>query len=230
MYRSSGFVAECTMQVVKLFNELFGRSSLPDSAEFLAFSKKFGEDDNTLGMHVANFDKTNAVFFNSDCKCFKTKNKLKFGEMSQKLIWWHPTGHYLQTFVHEFAHSAHYKNLCENLNSQDMYVGNKKNIDYAKIFSNKWQYRYSSPQSYLDYYTQQVWNGDIEEAKNIAGEIEIYLKEIEAKEVLPVVQTVKEKVPKKSFWAQLADGLYNLNKSFTNSLDERNRLHMKELE
>ena len=279
-FRSSGFVAECTMQVVKLFNELFGRSSLPDSAEFLAFSKKFGEDDNTLGMHVANFDKTNAVFFNSDCKCFKTKNKLKFGEMSQKLIWWHPTGHYLQTFVHEFAHSAHYKNLCENscpdvmsllrttriptavgrlitkfklgrysatnmnefmaeritkdlcknLNSQDMYVGNKKNIDYAKIFSNKWQYRYSSPQSYLDYYTQQVWNGDIEEAKNIAGEIEIYLKEIEAKEVLPVVQTVKEKVPKKSFWALLADGLYNLNKSFTNNLDARNRLHMKDIE
>ncbi len=165
-FRSSGFVAECTMQVVKLFNELFGRNSLPESAEFLAFSKKFGKDNNT----------------------------------------------------------------CKNLNSQDMYIGNRKNLDYAKIFSNKWQYRYSSPQSYLDYYTQQVWNGDIEEAKNIAGEIEIYLKEIEAKEVLPVVQTVKEKVPKKSFWAQLADGLYNLNKSFTNNLDARNRLHMKDIE
>ena len=273
----NSFVAECTLQVVKLFDTLFGHHSLPGTVGFLSLGKKYGENNTVLGMHVVSRNDENSVYFNSDCKCFKTKNKLKFNEMTEKLLWWHPTGHYLQTFVHEFGHSAHYENLrgksnsdvmialkdtkiptavgrliakfklgrysatnmnefmaeritkdlCKNLNSQDMFIGNRMDIDYANIFSNKWKYRYSSPQAYLDYYTQQVWNGDIEEAENAAGQIEMFLKEIDAKEVISAEQPVKENVPKKSFWAQLAEGFYNLNKNITNELDEQNRLRVR---
>ena len=61
---------------------------------------------------------------------------------------------------------------------------------YSDIFSRKWDYRYSSPQSYIDYFTQQVWNGDIEGAKRVGQQAEEYLKSIEAAKTSPVVDKI----------------------------------------
>ena len=276
-FGTSGFVAECVETTTKLFDDLFGRRSLPDEAKFLSFRKFFNEDDSVLGMHYSGYGSENGVFFNSDVKCFKTHNKLKFNEITEKILWWHPTGHYLQTFVHEYAHSAHFKHLyekgneyimndlrntriptavgrfitkfklgrysatnmnefmaeritkdvCKNLGSSDIYTGSKKDLDYESIFSRKWSYRYSTPQSYLDYFTQQVWNGEKEKANDVAEEMGIYLKKIESKEVSPVLEAVREKVPKPSLWSKLADSLAEINANITKNLDKRNNLILR---
>ena len=273
------FVAECIKTTTTLFDDLFGRSSLPKTAEFKSFRKAFKEDDSTLGMHIHYLGGINGVYFNSDSNCFKTKNKLKFNEMTNKLLWWHPTGNYLQTFVHEYAHSAHYKHLCsrgneyimyelqdtriptvigrlitkfklgrysatnmnefmaeritkdvcKNLSGSDKFLGHKRDLDYENIFSNKWSYRYTSPQSYLDYFTQQVWNGDTEKAEEVAADIEHYLKRIEAARVHPVLETVTEKagVEKESWLSKIAKKLYETNLSYTKELDKKNELRLR---
>lgn len=276
-FQNNSFVAECVQKTAALFNNLFGRDSLPKEAFFTSFLKKFDENENTLGMHIHyKYSPNDEVYFNSDNNCYKTKNKLKFNEMTEKFLWWHPTGHYLQTFVHEFGHSAHFhhlcnknnqevmselhytkiptalgrfiskfklgrysatnmnefmaeritKDICTHLDKNDHYTGFYSDLDYANIFSNKWKYRYSSPQSYLDYYTQQVWNGDKEGANETLDDMGRYLKKIEAEEALPVLQKVEEEVEEESLLGCLAHGLLNLNKKITQILDRRNDLDL----
>ena len=198
--------------------------------------------------------------------------------MAQKIAWFHPTGHYLQTFVHEFGHSAHFKNLysrgnaysmvelrnaqiptsfgrflakfnlgrysatnmnefmaeritkdvCKNLDRNDGFVGNVRDLDYSDIFSRKWSYRYSSPQAYLDYYTQQVWNGDVTEAKNALNQMERYLKEIELAE-RPVITTVYAEPKDERCLVEKVFDLFSGGRKdeVTKFLDRRNRIHMK---
>lgn len=277
----NSFVAESVWKTAKIFEQLFGQKSLPNSVDFTSFLKKFSYGKSTLGLHINHsIYPEDEVYFNSDCKHFKNKNRLKFNELTEKMLWWQPTGHYLQAFVHEFAHSAHFKHLCsgnngsvmsklndtiiptvwgrfiakfnlgrysatnmnefmaeritkdicKNLNNECKYIGYRSDVDYENIFQKRWKYRYTSPQSYLDYYTQQVWNGDIDGADKVTNDMIEYLKKIETPlEVHPTVEAIAEKT-KESFLEKLARGLKILNKSFTFELDRRNDLRIGEPE
>ena len=66
-------------------------------------------------------------------------------------------------------------------------------VNYSDIFQRKWNCRYTSPQSYLDYYTQQIWNGDIKMSVEAADRIRIYLEEIDR-------QAEANRLKQKSFW------------------------------
>ena len=278
-FKTNGFVAECVKKTADIFDDIFGRDSLPQTVDFLSFRKHFDEGEGVLGMHChSNYTPDNNIYYNSDADCYKTKNKLKFHELTNKLVWWAPTASYLHTFVHEFGHSAHFKHLlargngpvmsdlsdtriptvigrfitkfklgryaatnmnefmaeritkdiCDNLSSTtEMYDGLYMDMDYAHIFERRWKYRYSSPQAYLDYYTQQVWNGDIEKASEVSEEMGIYLKKIESMEAIPALQTVKvPEVHPVSFLKRVAQKLFKINASLTNTLDNRNNLQL----
>lgn len=100
-------------------------------------------------------------------------------------------------------------------------------VDYTNIFDRKWNYRYSSPQSYLDYFTQQVWNGDIEEAKKAGNKIEEYLRDLDAARVPVSVQTVTVKA-RGSIFEGLMEGISGVFETITDKLDNRNRLMIRE--
>ncbi len=76
------------------------------------------------------------------------------------------------------------KDICKHLNSEDLFIGDKKSLDYSHIFDNKWNCRYSTPQAYLDYYVQQIWNGDRDGANNAAKQAQTYLAELEQAETI----------------------------------------------
>ena len=67
------------------------------------------------------------------------------------------------------------KNFDHDAMYDEKFIGDKNNLKYDDIFQRKWNCRYISPQSYIDYYTQQVWNGNIEGAKDVVKDIESLL-------------------------------------------------------
>lgn len=137
----------------------------------------------------------------------------------------------------EFLAERMTKDICGGL-TDNMWLQYKDiDVDYSNIFSKKWNYRYSSPQSYIDYFTQQVWNGDIEEANRTGEMIESYLAELDADKVSPVVQKIANKLgnthtttESKSILAKiglwLSQAIVNLNENMTSNLDDRNRLRL----
>lgn len=212
-FAGSNLVAECVNKTVNLFKSLFGRSYLPNNVGFAPLREIFPPNQSTegiLGIHFSDKKTGNDyIVYNSDESCFNSKLQLKICELESKIHSFHPTGHYLQTFVHEFGHSAHYKNLCHlkreslmddfskmkfdnilerfitifklgeysatnmnefmaeritkdicsNLDGDDKFVGNKDDLDYSFIFTARWGNVLSTPQSFLDLMTQQIWNG-----------------------------------------------------------------------
>ena len=79
----------------------------------------------------------------------------------------------------EFMAERMTQDICKGMSESSWSKTSSIDVKYSDIFSRKWHRRYSSPQAYVDYFTQQVWNGDIDEAKRagrLAGE---YLSEIE---------------------------------------------------
>ena len=79
----------------------------------------------------------------------------------------------------EFMAERISKDICTRLDAGDNFIGNVRDLDYSNIFTNKWNCRYITPQSYLDYYTQQVWNGDIEGAGKTLKKMEEYMAAID---------------------------------------------------
>lgn len=137
----------------------------------------------------------------------------------------------------EFMAERIAKDVCESLTDNSWETYKSVDVNYSNIFSRKWDYRYSSPQSYVDYFTQQVWNGDIEGAKRAGQLAEEYLKEIESVKVAPVVQKVATKIdytPKGTtqktkpliykMGSFLSKKIVQLNKTITENLDEKNKL------
>ena len=118
------------------------------------------------------------------------------------------------------------KDVINNLTSQGRYIGNAKDLNYSKIFENKWNYRYSSPQAYIDYYTQQVWNGDLEEARKTGEKIEVYLKKIDSQNVPEIVRQLQVKTKEKPLLGSLAKGLSSVFENVTSILDKKNNLRL----
>ena len=121
----------------------------------------------------------------------------------------------------EFMAERISKDICTKLNYNDKYTGYQKDVDYSHIFSNKWNCRYSTPQAYLDYYTQQIWNGDMDEAENAAGRIDVFLKEIER-------ESYKSTRKQSNFWG-IIDEVAGMITGQAKWLDKINRANKNKL-
>lgn len=126
----------------------------------------------------------------------------------------------------EFMAERMSKDICDGL-TDVMWVPYKDiDVDYSSIFSRKWNYRYSSPQSYIDYFTQQVWNGDLDEAKRVGDKVEQYLAELDAEPVPDAIANAvgvahSLGVP---LFNDIADGVSNFFEKLTDKLDRRNKI------
>ncbi len=278
-FAGNPFLAECVQKISNVFDNLFGRSSLPRSVTC---------EPLFYGILGTFYHQNKSISFNSNSSCFDNMEKLK--EESESAYHFllpneFSSLHPACTFVHEFSHSAHYDNLakhwgdacsimeelrhtqvptvigrlitrfklgnyaldqdggmnefmaermtqdiCKGLTYNSwLYVNNRDNVKYSDIFERKWDCRYSSPQSYLDYYTQQVWNGDIREAENAAGKIERYLAELDAERVPKAVSTPVSQIHAAGIpiLDKIANGVSSFFENLTEKLDNRNRLTMK---
>lgn len=106
----------------------------------------------------------------------------------------------------EFLAERMTKDICAGI-TDNMWVPYKDiDVDYSHIFSKKWNYRYSSPQSYIDYFTQQVWDGDIDEAKRTGDMAEAYLAELEvATKTAPLINKIAKALDYTPSWATPED-------------------------
>jgi len=101
------------------------------------------------------------------------------------------------------------------------------NVDYSNIFYDNWKYRYSSPQSYIDYFTQQVWNGNIEGAKQVGKDAYEYLHRLDA-EVVPVtIKKLEKETVKIPILKEIVSGVSKLASWLTSKLDNKNDLLIK---
>lgn len=125
------------------------------------------------------------------------------------------------------------KDICKHLNSEDVFKGNKKNMDYSHVFDNQWNCRYSTPQAYLDYYVQQIWNGDRDGANNAAKQAQTYLAELEQTET--IAQTHLSEIERQDYNAEIKQhslvGIFDAFMGFITpqmtTLDERNQIKPK---
>lgn len=111
-------------------------------------------------------------------------NNTKIPNAIGRLITKFKLGKYSATNMNEFMAERITKDIAKNLNDNDEYIGSSFDTHYEDIFESSWNCRYITPQSYIDYFTQQVWNGDIEKAHDIAKQIENYLEALQKLEVL----------------------------------------------
>ena len=119
--------------------------------------------------------------------------------------------------LNEFMAERATHDICDALTPDRwLYWRPVETVNYSNIFQRKWNCRYTSPQSYLDYYTQQIWNGDIKMSMEAADRIRIYLEEIDR-------QTEAARLKQKSFWGVV--DLVNAKIGYQAKwLDERNWL------
>lgn len=132
--------------------------------------------------------------------------------------------------MREFLAERMTKDICGGI-TDNMWVPYKDiDVDYSNIFSKKWNYRYSSPQSYIDYFTQQVWDGDIDEANRAGDMAEAYLAELEGAQRVPsavevtgaAIETV---LP---LGGSIVRGLGKLFGKLTDNMDSKNKIKLNE--
>lgn len=100
-------VAMCCKKVVEIM-EHYG-FELPSKFSFEPLEYK------TLGTYSSYQDK---VCINSNMKEFQ--DVVKQNRLEERQGSYHPrTGHFLQTYLHEFSHAAHYKNLCNRFGDSE---------------------------------------------------------------------------------------------------------------
>lgn len=87
------------------------------------------------------------------------------------------TGLYSLNNMSEYMAERITKDVCDNLNENNEYTSNSLKVKYDDMYSRNWRYRYTCPQSYLDYFAQQVWNGDMSDRLDSDTIIEYYLNE-----------------------------------------------------
>ncbi len=83
----------------------------------------------------------------------------------------------------EFLAERMTQDICDNMDRNFWTNIKSTDVGYTDIYNRKWNYRYSSPQSYIDYFTQQVWNGDLEGAKQVGCDAETYLDSLDTNKV-----------------------------------------------
>ena len=106
-FNGESVAAACCKKVVEIMED-YG-FELPQNFSFEKLSR------GTLGAYSPSLD---TVYINSGYKEFQNLKQMNKLEESQ--IGYHPkNGHFLQTYLHEFSHAAHYKNLCNELGDSD---------------------------------------------------------------------------------------------------------------
>ncbi|MCQ2738767.1 MAG: hypothetical protein MJ237_00910 [bacterium] len=118
------------------------------------------------------------------------------------------------------------QDICKNLKGKNWEISDKIDVGYSDIFSRKWKYRYTSPQSYIDYLTQQIWNGyttTIQKGNNIT---ETILSRIPSEEVNPKISKFRDNTLNTPF-EKLGQFLFNINKKHTNKRDCKNDIYVK---
>lgn len=281
-FKNNEFVGECVQKVVKVFEDLFGRSWLPEKVSMETINER---DSLAYFVPVCNEVALNYKLNNGCYKDMKNlKKSVREGFGYYILPNYSSSLHPAHTFVHEFSHCAHWHHLedkngfskaldvwkglkdvlvptaigrlitryklsdyaidgkcmkefmaermsqdiCNSL-TDNLWVKCKHvDVDYHNIFSRKWNYRYSSPQSYIDYFTQQVWNGDIDGANDVGDDAARYLAEIEAERVAPTAQAIEditENIPVLSSFGRFISGL---SRNITDSLNDKNRIKLRE--
>lgn len=124
----------------------------------------------------------------------------------------------------EFLAERMTKDICDGLTDEYWVTYKNIDVDYSNIFSKKWNYRYSSPQSYIDYFTQQVWDGDIDGAKRVGEDATQYLKKLEATNA-PIAVIITEKATEGvPLLGKITRAIGGAFERFTERADKRNKL------
>lgn len=106
-FKGESVVAACCQKVVEIM-ENYG-FELPKHFSFEPLKR------GTLGTYSTALDK---VSINSAYDQFR--NVTQQNKLEESQIGYHPiTGHFLQTYLHEFSHAAHYHNLCNELGDSE---------------------------------------------------------------------------------------------------------------
>lgn len=82
----------------------------------------------------------------------------------------------------EFVAEKLSKDVCDALTYYKWKLKRIPDVKYENIFDRKWSSKYSCPESYIDYYMQKVWNGDIEGSKKVSNDIKKFLAKAEEEE------------------------------------------------
>lgn len=128
----------------------------------------------------------------------------------------------------EFLAERMAKDICGGL-TDNMWVPYKDiDVNYSDIFSRKWGYRYSKPQAYIDYFTQQVWEGDIDEAKRVGDRVEQYLAELEAERVPQTIQVAERETAGVPLLGKITGFLSDISERITDVLDSKNKLRLNQ--
>ncbi len=106
-FAGNNFIAECVSKTINIFEDLFGRSSLPHEINF----KHIGPSEREgLARYCATY---HSVDINATSDCFRNKYSLQNAMSKHKKVLgmpaWLSTSHYLHPIVHEFGHGAHFK-------------------------------------------------------------------------------------------------------------------------
>ena len=126
----------------------------------------------------------------------------------------------------EFIAERVAKDICKNITDDSWILCNNVDVKYSDIFNRNWSYRYSSPQSYIDYFTQQVWNGDIDGAKKVANDAEEYLARLDTSPVPRIITEIEQKVEPDTITANLVRGTRRIFTNITNFFDNLNDIRI----
>lgn len=114
-FNGNQLVADCINEAVEIYHGVLGNSFLPKKIKFLSFSNLYkGSNLETADGFFSPSDY--AVNINSD-KSYFSKNNFELLKANELMGYgWvfnddFSTLHPLHTFIHEFAHCAHYRNL-----------------------------------------------------------------------------------------------------------------------
>lgn len=97
-------------------------------------------------------------------------------------------------------------------------IKDKVDVDYDTIFDRRHNYRYSSPQSYFDYFMQQTWRGDIDSINDTLSDIEGYLAGTDSSQVPDIVTDLNGMLRKGS--ENVSDVIISAGNSITSKIDE----------
>ncbi|MBR1976750.1 hypothetical protein IKA15_00550 [bacterium] len=152
-FKNNQLVADAVNTTVNIFKKILGGNYLPSEVHFTSFKDTHPKHTNALGIFCP--DKK-SIGINADFKCFdnfKNLKRAKLGDFNF-LLWDNEksTLHPLHTFIHEFAHCAHYKNLLKNGNTDCWnWLGEKntKGLNYTSQSGTYGKYSTSDLKEYF---------------------------------------------------------------------------------
>lgn len=113
-FRGNDLIANCVEKTTKIFSEIFGKDYLPQKIEFKSFNFVEAGFKNALGLFysgINNKQPLKNIYINSDYGCHHNATLLNINCKIARWLRFHSTSNPLKTFVHEYAHCAHFSNI-----------------------------------------------------------------------------------------------------------------------